>query len=169
MEEILRSELFTRSTLNPVITPGDVGHHVAAVFNPGAAEFEGRTLLLARCEMRTGRSELIVMTSINGVSGWEIEWGRGLEPLRAPGHEEMWGVEDARITRIGDEYHVVYVGHSDAGPLVELATTHDFVTWTRRGVLWGPDNRDAALFNERIDGQWAMLHRPTETGVATVK
>ena len=45
---------------------------------------------------------------------------RGLEPL-ADNFEEHWGIEDPRITRVGDEYFVVYVGYSTAGPLVCLA------------------------------------------------
>jgi len=60
--------------------------------------------------------------------------------------EEQWGVEDPRITRIGDEYYVVYVGYSAFGPLVSLCKTRDFVTWERCGVLQPPEDKDAALF-----------------------
>src|SRR5581483_7674863 len=63
-------------------------------------------------------------------------------------------------TRVGDEYYVVYVGYSTAGPLVCLATTRDFATWERAGVLQPPDDKDAALFPETFAGRWALIHRP---------
>jgi len=101
---------------------------VNAVLNPGATVIDGRTLLLLRIEHRTGLSSLVAATSDNGLTGWEIDPVRGLEPL-PDSFEEHWGIEDPRITRVGDEYFVVYVGYSTAGPLVCLAKTRDFVQW----------------------------------------
>jgi predicted GH43/DUF377 family glycosyl hydrolase len=41
-----------------------------------------------------------------------------------------------------------------------MATTQDFFTWTRHGiVLPGPDNKDAAIFPDKIGGRYAMFHR----------
>ena len=74
--------------------------------------------------------------------------------------EEHWGIEDPRITRIGDEYYVVYVGYSTYGPLVLLAKTRDFSEWERVGVLQPPDDKDAALFPTTFEGRWALIHRP---------
>ena len=57
-------------------------------------------------------------------------------------------------------YYVVYTGYSEGGPLVCLATTRDFVTFERQGVLMSPEDKDAALFPQTFDGRWALLHRP---------
>jgi predicted GH43/DUF377 family glycosyl hydrolase len=73
---------------------------------------------------------------------------------------EQWGVEDPRITRIDDTYHILYTGFSTAGPVVCRATTTDFVTFERQGVMSVPEDKDAALFPRQINGRWAMLHRP---------
>lgn len=152
-------ELFQRFDGNPIITPADFPLTVNAVFNPGATEFEGRTLLLMRVEHRTGLSSLAVATSDDGLTGWQIDPLRGLQP--DPGlEEERWGIEDPRITRIDDLYYVVYVGYSAYGPLVCLATTRDFMHWERFGVLQPPEDKDAALFPQTFDGRWALLHRP---------
>jgi predicted GH43/DUF377 family glycosyl hydrolase len=132
---------------------------VNAVFNPGATVVDGKTLLLLRVEYRTGLSSLLVATSDDGVSGWEVDRLRGLDP-ELGGVEEHWGIEDPRITRIGEDYWVVYVGYSAAGPVVCLAVTRDFVTWDRRGVLQPTEDKDAALFPQRFGGRWALLHRP---------
>jgi predicted GH43/DUF377 family glycosyl hydrolase len=152
-------EIFRRFDGNPIITANDFPGTVNAVFNPGATEFDGETLLLVRVENRTGLSSLVVATSKNGRTDWRIDPDRGLAP-HADLVEEHWGVEDPRITRIGDDYYVVYVGYSAFGPLVSLAKTRDFVAWERCGVLQPPEDKDAALFPTTFEGRFALIHRP---------
>jgi len=83
-------ELFQRFEGNPILSAADFPKMVNAVFNPGATEFEGRTLLLLRVEHRTGLSSLAVAMSDDGLTGWQIDPTRGLEP--DPDHpEECWG------------------------------------------------------------------------------
>jgi predicted GH43/DUF377 family glycosyl hydrolase len=152
-------ELLQRHPDNPILSARDFPKMVNAVFNPGVTEFEGKTLLLLRVEYRTGLSALVVATSADGIGGWEIDPVRGLHPHER-GFEEHWGIEDPRITKVGDEYFIVYVGFSAAGPLVLLATTRDFTTWDRKGVLMSPEDKDAALFPTTFGGRWALIHRP---------
>jgi len=152
-------ELLRRYSANPILGPHDFPKMVNAVFNPGATVVDGRTLLLLRVEYRTGLSSLVAATSDDGRTGWEIDPVCGLHPL-ADSFEEHWGIEDPRITKVGDEYFVVYVGYSAAGPLVLLATTRDFTHWDRKGVLMTPEDKDAALFPSRFGGRWALIHRP---------
>ena len=152
-------ELLQRYEGNPIITALDFPKMVNAVFNPGATVFQGRTLLLLRVEYRTGLSALAVAMSDDGLTGWEIDPERGLKP-DTDLVEERWGIEDPRITRIGDEYYVVYVGYSAFGPLVSLAKTRDFIEWERCGVLQSPEDKDAALFPVTFEGRWALVHRP---------
>ncbi len=152
-------ETFLRFAGNPILSPTDLPGTINAVFNPGATEFDGRTLLLLRVEHRSGLSSLVVATSDNGFSGWEVDQTRGLQP-RTELDEEQWGLEDPRITRIGDDYYVVYVGFSAFGPLVSLAKTRDFEHWERCGVLQPPEDKDAALFPTTFNGRWGLIHRP---------
>jgi predicted GH43/DUF377 family glycosyl hydrolase len=100
-----------------------------------------------------------VATSADGYSKWTIDPDRGMTPMLER-FEEHWGIEDPRITQVGDEYFVVYTGFSIGGPLVCLASTRDFVTYERRGVLMPPEDKDAALFPTTFGGRWALLHRP---------
>jgi len=153
------TDLFERFEGNPIIVAADVSPSANAVFNPGATAFEEGTLLLLRVEDRTGLSRLVVATSRDGLTGWSIDPDRGIE--RDPDRfEERWGVEDPRITQIDDVYYVVYTGYSEGGPLVCLATTQDFVTFERQGVLMSPEDKDATLFPKTFEGRWALLHRP---------
>ena len=68
----------------------------------------------------------------------------------------------SRLTRIEelDLWAVLYTSYSRGGPLVSLATTRDFRTFERKGVVMPPEDKDAALFPVRFRGRWAMLHRP---------
>lgn len=152
-------ELLQRYSGNPILRPHDFPKMVNAVFNPGATVIDGRTLLLLRVEYRTGLSSLVTATSDDGLTDWEIDPVRGLHPLTAS-FEEHWGIEDPRITKVGDEYLVVYVGYSTAGPVVCLAKTRDFIHWERNGVLMPPEDKDAALFPCTFGERWALIHRP---------
>jgi predicted GH43/DUF377 family glycosyl hydrolase len=154
-----QAELFRRFAGNPILSPQDFPDDVSAVFNPAAAVVDGQTLLLVRVEHRTGLSSLAIATSPNGVTDWHIDAERGLKP-DIHSHEEHFGIEDPRITHIGDDFFVVYTGFSADGPLVCIAKTRDFVTWERLGTAMRPDDKDAALFPATFGDRWAMLHRP---------
>ncbi len=156
------SDLFQRYEKNPILTAADWPYTVNAVFNPAAVRFECQTLLLVRVEDRTGLSHLTVARSADGLTDWVVEPDRRLMP-EVESYEERYGVEDPRITPCGDEYMVTYTGYSEVGPLVCLATTRDFRTYERRGVVTPPDDKDAALFPRQFDGRWALIHRPTSS------
>lgn len=162
-----REELFNRSEGNPILTAADCPHMVNAVFNPAAVQFEAETLLLVRVEDRRGISHLCVARSADGLTGWVMEPDRNLLP-DLDSYAEKYGIEDARITLCdcgdsGNEYMIVYTGYSGGGPLVCAAATRDFRAYERRGVLMPPEDKDAALFPCRIDGRWALIHRPVAT------
>ena len=156
-------ELFQRCEHNPILTAADWPYPVNSVFNPGATLLpDGTTLLLCRVEDRRGHSHLCVARSANGVDHWEID-SRPTMPAD-PEHypEELWGIEDPRITYIAElkKYAIVYTAFSRDGPGVSLALTEDFHTFERYGVIMSPEDKDAALLPHRIGGQWALIHRP---------
>jgi predicted GH43/DUF377 family glycosyl hydrolase len=80
--------------------------------------------------------------------------------LQAATEYETFGVEDPRITCIDDVHHVAYVGVSPSGVTTCLASTRDFESFDRRGVIFHPDNKDVALLPAAIDGRYYALHRP---------
>lgn len=76
------------------------------------------------------------------------------------GEFEEFGVEDPRITRIGGTYWFTYVAVSRHGPATSLASTMDFQTFTRHGMIFPTENKDVVLFPEAMDGEFVALHRP---------
>lgn len=161
-----RRELFDRHPGNPILTAGDWPYPVNAVFNPAAAQLDGTTVLLVRVEDLRGISHLTVARSPNGIDDWAID----SEPLLAPApgvESEQWGFEDPRVVFVPehDRWVITCTAYGPAGPAVYLATTRDFVSVERRGIIRQPDDKNAALLPERIDRKWILLHRPkTEFG-----
>jgi predicted GH43/DUF377 family glycosyl hydrolase len=155
--------LFHRHDANPILTAADWPYPAHSVFNPGATRLhDGTTLLLCRVEDRRGHSHLCAVRSKNGVDGWVVDPLPTLlsDPKNYP--EELWGIEDPRITFVDElgQYAVAYTAFSKGGPGVALALTHDFRTFQRLGLIMQPDDKDAALLPRRIDGNFALIHRP---------
>ena len=158
--------LFRRHPRNPILSAADWPYPVNSVFNCGATRLaDGTTLLLCRVEDRSGRSHLCAARSRDGVTGWEIDPAPTLLPEVERFPEEIWGIEDPRITFLAElgQYAVVYTSYSRGGPGVSLALTKDFRCFERYGVVMPPEDKDAALLPRRIGGHWALLHRPVTT------
>ena len=156
------SELLTRHAANPIITAADLPYAANSVFNPAATIRDGETTLLMRVEDRRGLSHLTVARSPDGVAGWRIDAAPTFVGRPDTHPEEIWGVEDPRVTFIEEEQRwiVAYTAYSRGGPLVSLATTEDFETFERLGAVMPPENKDAALFPVKFAGRWALVHRP---------
>ncbi len=156
-------ELFHRHKLNPILTAADWPYPIHTVFNAGATLLpDGTTLLLCRVEDRRGHSHLCVARSANGVDGWQIDPQPTLPADPAGYPEELWGIEDPRITFVPElnKYAIVYTAFTRDGPGVALALTQDFQEFERFGLIMPPEDKDAALLPRRIGGHWALIHRP---------
>jgi predicted GH43/DUF377 family glycosyl hydrolase len=155
--------LFERSAVNPILSAADVPYPANSIFNPGAAQVDGETVLLVRVEDLRGISQLHVARSADGVSDWRFDPTPLLQSDEDNWPEEIWGCEDPRLTWLPEreEWAIAYTAYSRRGPLVSLATTRDFRSVRRLGPVMPPENKDAALFPRRIDGRWVMIHRPS--------
>jgi predicted GH43/DUF377 family glycosyl hydrolase len=161
------AELFNRYKKNPILTAANWPYQINSVFNPGATLLaDGTTLLLCRVEDRRGHSHLCAARSSNGLDNWQIDAKPTFEPDPERHPEELWGVEDPRVTYIPEmeQYAVVYTAYSRGGPGVALAFTRDFISYERYGMIMQPEDKDAALFPRRINGRWALIHRPVNEG-----
>src|SRR6202023_1385979 len=134
--------LLLRHLGNPILTRKHWPYSINSVFNAGATLLQdGTTLLLCRIEDRRGLSHLCAARSRNGVDDWQID----REPTFVP---EL------------QQYVITYTSYSRGGPGVSLALTKDFRSFERYGVIMPPDDKDSALLPRRIDGYWALIHRP---------
>ncbi len=163
--------LFRRHPENPILRAADWPYEVHSVFNAGATRLlDGTTLLLCRVEDHHGYSHFCAARSKNGVDGWVIDDKPTLSPDPESFPEELWGIEDPRITFVPElgKYAVAYTAFGPGGPGVALATTTDFRTFERRGLVMQPDDKDAALLPRRINGNFALIHRPVSDAGADI-
>jgi predicted GH43/DUF377 family glycosyl hydrolase len=157
--------LLTRHPANPLLSAADWPYPAHTVFNAGATLLrDGTTLLLCRVEDRRGHSHLCAARSANGIDGWVIDKEPTLLPDPEHHPEELWGIEDPRITFVEDlgKYAIAYTAFGKAGPGVALALTEDFRNFERCGLVMQPDDKDAALLPRRIGGRYALIHRPMQ-------
>jgi predicted GH43/DUF377 family glycosyl hydrolase len=74
---------------------------------------------------------------------------------------EEFGIEDPRITQIGDTYYITYVAISrEMGVATALMTTKDFKSYERKGIIFPTENKDVVLLPEKWNGHYVAYHRP---------
>lgn len=84
------------------------------------------------------------------------------KPFVYPSNQlETFGIEDPRVTQIGETYYVYYSAISPVGIGESMISTKDFVSITHHGMIFCPDNKDVLIFPEKVNGKYYALHRPT--------
>jgi len=111
------------------------------------------------------RDGLVRLTFTSHLRVVRSQDGRNIESLDGARFEpeaeyEEFGVEDPRITRIGDIFYITYVAVSRHGAATALASTRDFRSFTRHGIIFCAENKDCVLFPEKIGGHYFAFHRP---------
>ena len=104
----------------------------------------------------TSISHLRVARSSDGIH-FDVDSTPAMSPSNA---YESFGLEDPRITLLDSTYWINYTAVSPYGISTALASTKDFRTFDRHGIIFPPPNRDVTIFPEKIGGRYAALHRP---------
>lgn len=106
----------------------------------------------------TTLSHLRLLCSTDGKNFYEPE---GLKPIFGKGKLEAYGIEDCRVTKIDETYHLTYTMVSASGVGVGLIQTKDWKSFERNGMIFPPHNKDCAFFDEKINNRYYALHRPS--------
>jgi len=161
--------LLVRVAERPASEPGCVAY---AAYDPKAGRITTRQLPLdtpgldARDPRVVCLHGQVYLTSISHVrlarSRDGISFSIGEAAAIAPETTtEEYGVEDPRITRIEGRYVVNYSAIASVGITTVLAQTRDFRSFERLGAGFCPDNKDVAIFPEKIGGRYVAFHRPS--------
>jgi predicted GH43/DUF377 family glycosyl hydrolase len=123
--------------------------------DPRKAELPGRA---NRLICLTSLSWLLpVELTPDGLSVVAVHYDRAIGP-RASWQE--YGVEDARISRIGDTWYMTACSVSAERHSTVLYTSSDALDWDLRGIVLDHQNKDMLLFEGLIDGAFWALTRP---------
>jgi beta-1,4-mannooligosaccharide/beta-1,4-mannosyl-N-acetylglucosamine phosphorylase len=170
MAKKFRYDVVHRWEGNPLITIEDIPFPCNTVFNAACAKYNGQYILLLRVEDLTGRSVFALARSDDGYH-FELEDEPVMQPCMEEGcfkEYEKKGIEDPRITKIGNIYYIMYTAVSPYGPLLALAKTEDFKKFERIALVSEPENKDGALFPEKINEKYCRLDRPVSGGEGNI-
>lgn len=112
-----------------------------------------------------GKEKFKYLTSISYLRIARSKDGRNFtiddEPFIYPSNElETFGIEDPRITQMGDTYYIYFSAISPIGVGEVLVSTKDFISHEHHGMIFCPENKDVLIFPEKIKGKYYALHRP---------
>lgn len=116
------------------------------VLNPGCIEHDGVTHMFYRA-VRDGNYSSIGYCQLNGK---EIIKRLGY-PIIVPEHDyEKHGVEDPRITKIGDTFYILYTAYDGFNARVAYATSKNMLHFEKHGLISPQISYDEAedIFNK---------------------
>ncbi len=155
------------------------GHVAAPVYDAANGTLEIRTWEKSEPGVDVSDPRLIVadgQTWLTSISHLRIARSRdgirfdvdATPALAAATQYEAFGVEDPRITLVDGTYWINYTAVSRHGIATALASTTDFKTITRHGIVFPPNNRDVTIFPERVRGRFVAHHRPMPSMIGDV-
>ena len=110
----------------------------------------------------TTLSHLRLLCSEDGRKFYEPE---NYPPLVGEGMLETFGIEDCRVALLDGKYYLTFTSVSPNGVGVGLRTTTDWKNFEKHGLILPPHNKDCAIFEEKINGLYYALHRPSSVDI----
>lgn len=155
------TETVWRYAANPVIRR-DAIPSSNSIFNSAVVPFGDGFAGVFRCDNRARQMRLHAGFSRDGIN-WDISpepivFRNAPEPLT---HFE-YGY-DPRVCLIDGRYYISWCNWYH-GPTIGLAYTDDFREFNQLENAFLPYNRNGVLFPRKINGEYMMLSRPSDTG-----
>lgn len=158
------NEIMWRCSANPIIprnllpTSNSIFNSAVVPFKKGDYNFAG----IFRVDDTNRRMRLHVGFSVDGVK-WDIS-EKDLPFTGADPEVARWEYGyDPRVAKIGDQYYITWC-NGFYGPTIGLAWTEDFETFHQLENAFLPYNRNGVMFPKKINGRFAILSRPSDTG-----
>jgi beta-1,4-mannooligosaccharide/beta-1,4-mannosyl-N-acetylglucosamine phosphorylase len=150
------SPVVRRHPGNPVLSAKDVPYESVLVYNAGVVKYQGQYVMVFRDDFgpKTERIVLGLATSRDGLV-WSVE----PKPCFSMHSEEVFCAYDPRLTVVDGRVYMCFVVATRHGLRGAVAVTDDFAKWDILS-LSTPDNRNMALFPERLGGKFMRLERP---------
>ena len=149
-----------RYSQNPIIKR-DAIPSSNSIFNSAVVPFQDGYAGVFRCD-----SKCVSMDIFAGFSKDGIHWEINHDPIVFEGDEEITKREyryDPRICFLEDRYYITWC-NGYHGPTIGVAYTFDFKTFHQLENAFLPYNRNGVMFPKKINGKYAMLSRPSDTG-----
>lgn len=155
------SDVVWRYSANPII-PRDLIPSSNSIFNSAVVPFGGKFAGVFRCDNKKREMNLYRGFSENGID-WEMEDAPIEWQCDDP---EIGGFQcryDPRVVWLDDRYYVTWC-NCYHGYTIGVGYTFDFEDFYFLENALLPYNRNGVLFPCKINGKYAMLSRPSDTG-----
>jgi len=150
-----------RYSQNPIVKRNDIPTS-NSIFNSAVVLFENGFAGVFRCD-----SKSVSMDIFSGFSKDGISWKINEIPIVFEGdNEEILKREfryDPRVCYIEDRYYITWC-NGYHGPTIGIGYTFDFKNFYQLENAFLPFNRNGVLFPRKINGNYAMLSRPSDNG-----
>ena len=147
----------------PILTEtGTITIMEIATDDPELIATDARVINYKGSDYLTTLSHLRLVCSDDGINFHEPE---DYPNLVGEGILETFGIEDCRVALIEDKYYLTFTSVSDNGVGVGLRTTNDWKNFEKHGMILPAHNKDCAIFEEKINGLYYALHRPSSVDI----
>lgn len=155
-------EVIWRHEGNPIIDRYSIPSS-NSIFNSAVVRYGDGFAGVFRCDNRR-----VQMNIFAGFSKDGIHWDINHEPIQfccgnTDSIESAYKY-DPRVTWIEDRYWITWCNGYKGQPTIGIGYTFDFQTFYQCENAFLPFNRNGVLFPERINGLYAMLSRPSDSG-----
>lgn len=150
-----------RYSQNPIIKRNPV-EGVARIFNSAVIPYKGEFIGVFRAEQVDGIPHIYLGRSKDAIN-WNFEKEK-IKFVNEAGEEFMpIYAYDPRLVEVEGVYYLMWC-QDFYGASIGMAKTTDFETFTRIDNPFLPYNRNAVLFPRKINGNFALLSRPSDSG-----
>ncbi len=150
---------------NPII-PHDLIPSSNSIFNSAVVPYQGGFAGVFRCDDKRRMMQVHAGRSANGID-WELENER-IHWLPADDKSAEINtfqyMYDPRVVWLEDRYYVTWCNGYNYNPTIGVGYTFDFKTFYQMENAFLPFNRNGVLFPRKINGNYAMLSRPSDNG-----
>jgi predicted GH43/DUF377 family glycosyl hydrolase len=133
-----------------------------SIDDPELIAEDARVVNYKGADYLTTISHLRLLSSTNGI---DFSEELAYPPIFGDGVLESFGIEDCRVSYIETSYYLTYTAVSENGVGVGLKTTKDWQAFENKGMILPPHNKDCAIFEEKINGKFYALHRPSSVAI----
>lgn len=143
----------------PILSPnGEMKIMEIPKNHPELLATDARVINFQGNDYLTTLSHLRLLSSEDGITFRESS---DYPLLSGMGELETFGIEDCRVSFLDNKYWLTFTSVSESGVGVGLRTTTDWKNFKCHGLMLPPHNKDCAIFEEKINGKYFALHRPS--------
>ena len=155
------TDLVWRFSGNPILGWNPIPK-AARVYNSAIVPYNEKFAGVFRADQKNGRATLFAGTSEDGIkinlNPEPINW---IDENGSPNPTSY--AYDPRVVNIDGTYYITWCDDMK-GPSIGLGRTTDFKTFVRMPNPLLPYNRNGVLFPRKINGNYYLLSRPSDTG-----